>query len=157
MALLSFTRDCLDCDFEKTKKEIAAILQLQSFDEMLTQLGLYGNPSSVKKYIDILIGWYMECCSFQYSRIDMGLDRICPDHLTDQQIELTTALFTSLASTGGVLFVWLSIGKGGALFASPCLCRCICDGLHSENRHLQELCLATLLSALSFHGRPISL
>ena len=58
MAVLSFTRDCLDCDFEKTKEEIAATLQLPSFDEMMTQLSVYANPSSVKKYMDVLIGWY---------------------------------------------------------------------------------------------------
>lgn len=58
VAVLSFTRDCLECDFEETKKEIATIMQLSSFDEMIAQLIPYGNPSSVKKAIDILISWY---------------------------------------------------------------------------------------------------
>ena len=61
VAALSFTRDCLECNFEETKKEIAAIMQLSSFDEMLAQLIPYGNPSSVKKAIDILTGWYEAC------------------------------------------------------------------------------------------------
>lgn len=61
VAILSFTRDCLECNFEEIKKEIAAIMQLSSFDEMLAQLIPYENTSSMKKVIDILIGWYGMC------------------------------------------------------------------------------------------------
>ena len=61
VAILSFTRDCLECNFEEIKKEIAAIMQLSSFDEMLAQLIPYENASSMKKVIDILIGWYGMC------------------------------------------------------------------------------------------------
>ena len=51
VAILSFTRDCLECNFEEIKKEIAAIMQLSSFDEMLAQLIPYENASSRRRLL----------------------------------------------------------------------------------------------------------
>lgn len=68
VAILSFTRDCLECNFEEIKKEIAAIMQLSSFDEMLAQLIPYENASSMKKVIDILLAGTE--CVIHYSTVE---------------------------------------------------------------------------------------